>query len=109
MNDDDDSCRDSDNDHCDCSGDSYSDEFEFQEKDHNTGTMNPQTFQNYVSALKWWVRYENPNYRKEPSIFYRKEPSIFSEELDSTLEAFVKSYKRDAKKKEGRGTPKKRA
>ena len=43
MNYDDDSYMDSDDDHSDCSSDSYSDsnEFEFQEEDHNTGTINP--------------------------------------------------------------------
>jgi len=56
------SCDDSD------SGDmSGEDTFEFNSNKVNP-TMVAQTFQNYVSALKWWVKYENSEYSKEPGV-----------------------------------------
>jgi hypothetical protein len=57
--------------------------------------MVAQTFQNYVSALKWWVKYENPNYSKVPR--------VWSKNLDAPLQDFVKSYKREIKSIEGSG------
>jgi len=83
------SCDDSD------SGDmSGEDTFEFNSNKVNP-TMVAQTFQNYVSALKWWVKYENSEYSKEPG--------VFSKTLDSSLQDFVKSYKREVKSKESTG------
>jgi hypothetical protein len=54
------------------SGDlSGEDTFEFKSNKVNP-TMVAQTFQNYVSALKWWEKYENPEYSKVPGVWNRE-------------------------------------